>query len=78
MRCLGSGQLPVVNRRRWSDRERYVTETLCRVCGTVRSVRKDGKVRAHTVPARTPRPSLVGQLDEHLQREPRRRTVTQK
>lgn len=65
-------------RRRWADRERYVTETCCRVCGTVRALRKDGKVRAHKAPAKSPRPSLVGQIDEHLQCEPRRRVVTQK
>jgi len=77
MRCLGSGGTPVTSRRRWADRDRYVTEKLCPVCLTVRAIRKDGKVRAHKAP-KTPRPSLVGQLDEHLQRQPRRRIVTQK
>ncbi|AER48999.1 hypothetical protein SEA_DONNY_86 [Mycobacterium phage Donny] len=80
MQCLGSGSPPLLSRRRWADRERYVTETLCPICLTPRSVRKDGRVRVHAAPARPPRPSIVGQLDEHLQREPRpsRRIVTQK
>ena len=45
----------------------------------VHSEAKDGKVRVHAAPARPARASLVGQLDEHLQREPRpKRRVTQK
>jgi hypothetical protein len=50
MRCPGSEQPPAIRRRRWADRDRFVTETVCRVCETARTLRKDGKVRIHRVP----------------------------
>lgn len=82
MRCLGVGAVPI--KRQWrtgvGGLRRADTDT-CPVCGREGiAPRKDGRVRVHQ-PAKTRRPSLVGQLDEHLQREQpprRRRVITQK
>ena len=82
MKCLGVGAVPI--RREWvtgSGGVRRADTDICPVCGRQGiAPRKDGRVRVHQAPKRAPRPSLVGQLDEHLQREPRPRTrvVTQK
>lgn len=83
MRCLGVGAVPI--KRQWvtgSGGLRRADTDTCPVCGREGiAPRKDGRVRVHRAPDRPPRPSLVGQLDEHLQREtpPRRkRVVTQK
>lgn len=81
MRCLGVGSKPIKKTWRLANGglRRADTDT-CRVCGREGiAPRKDGLVRYHHA-AKARRPSLVGQLDEHLQREPRRRprVITQK
>jgi len=83
MHCLGVGsraqEITWLGPRDTLRRSDFVA---CPMCGKRLAPRKDGLVRKHVAKPRS-RPSLVGQLDEHLQREPVRRptagrVITQK
>lgn len=82
MRCLGVGEwaLPVLYNGPHGT-VRRADSVACPACGKKLAPRKDGLCRVH-VPKPRSRASLVGQTDEHLQREPVRRkpgrVVTQK